>query len=327
MHNGGALSALIDTSGGSDDNYHQSDVNSVVNSWSYLALRSFASLGRWLGRTAEADTLDATAGALAQAFQAVMFNGTTAICDGVCTSTPHTAAHATFYALYSGILDGAAYKPALVEFVLSKIAGNGDLGMPCGSYSAQFLLGGLYNADSDHGNAAYSVLTSRAPHSWINMMETYGATATMECWLPEELENLSFSHIWSSSPSFTVPWLFFGVTPTSPGYTTFQVKPQPGPVLKGSARLPTIKGEIMVDFEQGGEAPGTQDSTLYLTITVPGGTTARALLPLWGCSTGMTVTLDGKVVTWVAQGDYAAVDGIPAGEHFLASSLCPKATA
>jgi hypothetical protein len=41
----------------------------------------------------------------------------------------------------------------------------------------------------------------------------------------------------------------------------------------------------------------------------------------------MAVTLDGKVVTWVAQGDYAAVDGIPAGEHFLASSLCPKATA
>jgi alpha-L-rhamnosidase len=159
------------------------------------------------------------------------------------------------------------------------------------------------------------------------MMEAYGATATMECWLPEELENLSFSHIWSSSPSFTVPWLFFGVTPTSPGYTTFQVKPQPGPVVKGSARLPTIKGEITVGFEQGGEAPGTQDSTLSLTITVPGGTTARALLPLWGCTTGMAVTLDGKVVTWVAQGDYAAVDGIPAGEHFLASSLCPKATA
>ena len=324
VHNGGDLSALIDTSGGSDDNYHQSNVNSVVNAWVYLALRSFSSLGRWLNRSSEANALDETADALAAAFQASMFNGSNAICDGVCSLTPHTAAHATFYALYSGILDSAPFKPALVDFLAAKIAGNGDLGMPCGSYPAQFLLGGLYRADSDHGNAAYALLTSRARHSWLNMMEEFGATATMECWLPEELDNLSFSHIWSSSPSFTIPWLFFGVNPTSPAYNTFDVKPQPGPVLRGKGRFPSAAGVIEVSFLQSGENPGTPDSTLQLTLLVPGGTTAKAFLPLWGCTTGMVITLDGTPVSsWIPLGDYATVL-VPPGTHTLATSLCPK---
>ena len=326
MHNGDALSALIDTSGGSDDGFQQSKVNSVVNSWVYLALRSFARLGRWLGRSADAGALDATAAALAAAFQAAMYdNATGAICDGICQTTPHTAAHATFYALYSGILDGAPYKDRLLQFLLARTAANGDLGMPCGAYPAQFLLGGLYSADSDHGVAAYSILTSTAKHSWLHMMQAFGATATMECWLPEELDNLSFSHVWSSSPAFTVPWLLFGLTPTAPGYAAFDVKPQPGPVQRGSAALPTAAGEVAIAFEQGGEAPGTPASTLTLTVTVPGGCVARALLPLWGCATGMTITLDGALAAWVAVGDYAAVAGLGAGRHTLITSACPKA--
>lgn len=323
VHNGNGLSALIDTSGGSDDGYHQSPVNSVVNAWSYLALRSFASLAKWLNRASDAAALSATADALALAFQAAMYNGSSAICDGLCSATPHTAAHATFYALYSGILDGAAYKPQLVEFLMARMAQNGDLGMPCGSYPAQFLLGGLYNADSDHGNAAFAVLTSTKKHSWLHMMEAFGATATMECWLPEELDNLSFSHIWSSSPSFSIPWLFFGLTPTAPGFAAFTVKPQVGPVVRGSATLPSAAGPIAISFEQSGEKPGTPQSTFALRLTVPGGTVAKALLPLWGCAQGgMAVTLDGATVAWVPEGDYAAVQGILPGEHYLTTSPC-----
>ena len=325
VHNGPALSALIDTSGGSDDGYVQSSVNSVVNAWVHLALRCLARLGRWLGRGSTAATLDALATAQAAAFQAAMYNASAGggVCDGLCSATPHTAAHATFYALYSGILDGAPYQPALVAWLQARTAANGGLGMPCGAYPAQFLLGGLYAADSDHGAAAYAVLTSAAPHSWLHMMGALGATATMECWLPEELPNLSFSHVWSSSPAFTVPWLLFGLTPTAPGYAAFDVKPQPGPVLQGRAVLPSAAGPIAVSFEQRGEAPGTPASTMALGVTVPGGCSARALLPLWGCAAGMQVTLDGAPVAWAQVGDYAAVQLGP-GEHALETAPCPK---
>lgn len=331
VRNGPDLSALIDTSGGSDDGYAQSDVNSVVNSWSYLALRSLAKLGRWLNRTTDAASLDATAAALAAAFQAAMFNGTNAICDGLCSKTPHTAAHATFYALYSGVLDGAAYTDALVDFLLARLASS-ELGMPCGTYPSQFLISGLYNVDADHGRAAHAFLTSRAPHSWLNMIQVFGATTTMECWLPEELENLSFSHVWSSSPSIIIPSLFFGVTPTSPGYRTFTVKPQPGPVLSGEATLPSVAGPIAVGFTQtapppergastGGAAP---DYAFELRLSVPGGCVATALLPIWGCAAAnIGVTVDGETVAWTQQGDYAAVT-LSGGFHSLSTSVCAK---
>ena len=120
-----------------------------------------------------------------------------------------------------------------------------------------------------------------------------------------------------------MPWLLFGLAPTAPGFAAFDVKPQPGPVLRGAATLPTAAGPVGIAFEQGGEAPGTARSTLALTLSVPGGSTARALLPLWSCATGMLVTLDGLPAEWQAVGDYAAVAGIGPGEHRLATGTCP----
>ena len=50
------------------------------------------------------------------------------------------------------------------------------------------------------------VMTSAKKHGWLAMMRDYNATTTMECWSPDELPNLSFSHIWSASPTFVIPW-------------------------------------------------------------------------------------------------------------------------
>jgi alpha-L-rhamnosidase len=312
VHNGGGLSALIDTSGGSDDGFVQSGVNSVVNAWVYLALRSAAWLARWLDRAADAGKLDAQAAALAAAFQVAMYNGAGAICDGPCAATPHAAAHATFYALYSGILDGAPYQADLVATLAGRTA-NDSLGMPCGSYPAQFLVGGLYKAGADHGRAAHAALTSRAPHSWLNMLAQFGATATMECWLPEELENLSFSHIWSASPAITIPQGLFGVSPTAPGWARARVAPQPGPVREGSLRMTTVRGPLGVRFAQGGEAPGAPGACLAVSVDVPGGVAVDVALPRWGAA-GVVVRVDGAAAAAATDGDYAVVTVGP-GAH------------
>ncbi len=122
-----------------------------------------------------------------------------------------------------------------------------------------------------------------------------------------------------------MPFLFFGVTATAPGYASFTVKPQPGPVLRGTAKLPTAAGPISVAFEQGGEAPGTPASTMTLRVEVPGGTMAKVMLPLWGCAAGdMVVTVDGAAVAFAVEGDYASVEGLAPGVHTVASSLCKK---
>ena len=309
------LSALIDTSGGSDDGFVQSDTNAVVNAWAYQAMRSFAQLGRWLGRGADAARLDAAADALRAGFRALLFNGSTAVCDGRCASTPHTSVHSTFYALYAGLAAGDdAWASALASYVRARAVEDPVLGIPCGAYPAGFLLQALYADGADHGNAAFAVLTAATKHSWRHMMEVLGATATTECWLPEELPNLSFSHVWSSSPASVIPQFFFGVVPTSPGYATLDIRPQPGPVLEGRATLPTVRGEVGVAFEQ--TVPGAPGGCMTLALALPGGVSARAFVPRWGAN--VSVTLDGERVTSAVEGDFAWV-AVGAGAHSVSS--------
>jgi hypothetical protein len=147
------------------------------------------------------------------------------------------------------------------------------------------------------------------------MIQFFGATSTMECWLPEELPNLSFSHVWSSSPSFIIPQFFFGLTPTGPGYSTARVKPQPGPVLSGDASIPTAKGPFRVGFSQ--TLPGGPGGCFTVNVGVPGGVIARVYLPRWNST--VTVTVDGVVAQSTVEGDYAFVDNIGGGEHSVSS--------
>ena len=311
------LGALVDTSGGDDDGFQDSDYNAVVQAWSYLAMRRIAQLGRWIGRTADAAALDATADALRAAVKSLMVNASApaaaAVCDGLCSATPHQSVHSTFYNLYAGVFsDDDAMTTSVAGYVRARSVEDPVKGIPCGSYPIQFLLAGLYMDGADHGNAAYGVLTAQTLHSYRHMMEFYGATATMECWTPEELGNLSFSHVWSSSPAIIIPQFFFGIMPTSPGFATFDVKPQPGPVLSGSATAPTVRGDITVAFEQTLPSGGCFD----LNLVVPGGASARAFLPRYGAT--IAVKVDGAVVPSTVSGDYAYVV-VGAGAHSLTS--------
>jgi alpha-L-rhamnosidase len=244
-----------------------------------------------------------------------MLNGT-AVCDGLCTTTPHTAVHSTFYALFSGLLDDdAALTSALAEHVRARAFADTLKGVPCGAYPVQFLLAALYADGADHGNAAHAVLTASTLHSYRHMIEAYGATATMECWVPEELPNLSFSHVWSSSPAFLVPQFFFGLTPTSPGFATLDIRPQPGRVREGNATLPTVRGPVAISFTQ--TVPGAPGGCMAIRVGLPGGVRARVFVPRWGRS--VVVTLDGAVVSSTELGDFAFVQGVGAGVHTVSS--------
>ena len=313
------LGALVDTSGGNDDGFQNSPFNAVVQAWCYLGMRRVAALGRWLGRAADAAALDTAADGLRTAFRTLMLNGTAgdavrAVCDGLCSTTPHQAVHSTFYALYAGLLDDdAAATTATAAYVRARASADAVVGIPCGAYPVQFMLAALYADGADHGAAAHAVLTAATRHSWRNMMAVYGATATMECWTPEELPNLSFSHVWSSSPAIIVPQFFFGLAPTAPGFAAYDLRPQPGPVLIGRARLPSVRGQFSVAFTQ--TAPGTLGGCFMLELTAPGGTVGRVFLPRWGAA--VVVTLDGEHVATVDDGDFARVDGITPGAHTL----------
>lgn len=161
--------------------------------------------------------------------------------------------------------------------------------MPC-SYAAQFALQALFEGNrADGGAAALAMLTSDAKHSWRHML-AQGATATMEAWAPDEKPNLTWSHVWSASPGFLIPWLLFGLRCLTPGCATVEVRPAPGALTSAQYSLPTVKGHVNCSLDQ---PAGPKSLTVRLAL--PMGVEANVVAP------------DGRVVA----------TALRAGEHLV----------
>ena len=153
--------------------------------------------------------------------------------------------------------------------------------MPCSSYAAQFAIEALYVGNAaDHGATALQVLTSDAKHTWRHMMAR-GATATMEAWDTDEKPNLTWSHVWSASPGFLIPWLLFGLRCLTPGCAELRVQPAVGGLREGAYTLPTIKGPVVCRILQqdGGSQAGPSSVGLQVTLVLPVGIDASVALP------------------------------------------------
>lgn len=311
------LTALIDTSGGSDDGFHASPVNAVTNAWVYYGLSQVAQSATWLGRHADAARLTEIASKLKAAFNRLLVDpGSGGVCDGLCANVSHQAVHSTFYALAFGVIDEQRLPAAWAHLVQRLHAS--DVGVPCGAYPVQFLLLALYQNEADHGMEALRVLTSDQKHSWLAMMQKHEASTTMECWDPEELPNLSFSHVWASSPSFIIPWFLVGVRPLSPGYATLSVKPQPGDLTSVNVSVPTVRGPVAVTIDQAFEAGSGARRAFHLRCTLPGNVRAQLHAPT-PRSGDDALLVDGVVVraTRSAQGAHVFVE-VGGGAHDVA---------
>jgi len=182
--------------------------------------------------------------------------------------------------------------------------------MACSVYCAAFMLEGLYDANA--GQTALGMLTSTATNSWMNMINL-GAGATMEAWDPSLKSNLTFSHPWAASPAFDIPAGMFGIQPTSPGYTTFQVKPQPGGLSWAHITVPTQQGTIGAAFDT------TASGDVAVGAFVPANTTATVEVPVSG-TPGTSVFMDGIEVPATADGSFLRVDDVPPGCHVFTAA-------
>ena len=291
---------LIDWPPGQRDRFVLTEYNAVANAWVYRGLKVLEELATWLDRPEDAARHRQTAATLRAAISKHMWNGT-AWCDGICQHTPHTAFHSSVYMLSFGAADDA-HALGTWKYVRSRITppfgaeGHGDghtllewpppppagskLGMPCSSYVAQFAIHALYvGRPDDGGRAALRVLTSDAKHSWLSMLES-GATTTMEAWSVDEKPNLTWSHPWSASPGFLIPWLLFGLQCLQVGCGRLHVQPAPGDLDHGEYSLPTVRGPVTLAFDQ------TGGSALRVWLTLPSGVEADVVLGPRGVCAG-----------------------------------------
>lgn len=298
--------ALVDWPAPMQDGYVKSKRSTVSSAWFHYGATSLARLARLLGRDANASFLEERAAATKASMNRLQFNGT-AFCDGVCAETPHTSFHSTMYALAFGAVD-VANLPAAQSYLRERALG--PEGPPCSSYTVQFALSALYDLE-DLGEAGLAVLRGNGTNSWQAMLRQ-NATMTMEMWNPEEKSNLDWSHPWSSSPAFVVPWNLFGIQPLVPGFEQLQVLPQVGSLEYGEYELRTICGALRASFEQRAAAP------FRLNVSLPSSATATLGVPAQHENGASQLLLDGKLVSAERRGQFLVVDGVgPGGDHVL----------
>ena len=141
-------------------------------------------------------------------------------------------------------------------------------GMACSVYGAQFLVEALFLAGRDE--AALALLRSDGKRSWRHMIETIGATMTLEAWDPSFKPNLDFNHPWGAAPANLIPRCLMGIEPLEPGFTRFRVQPRTADLAHAAVKVPTPRGPIELRITR---SPHSAE------LSVPPGSTAEFHLP------------------------------------------------
>jgi hypothetical protein len=114
---------------------------------------------------------------------------------------------------------------------------------------------------------------------------------------PEGYGGGSYNHGWSGGPLTLLGEYVAGIAPTSPGFATYRVQPQLGPLRRVRAGLDTVRGRIAVAIDR-------TDHDFHLRLESPPETVATVALPL-----AATVTCNGQTI-WPASANTPALPGL-----------------
>jgi hypothetical protein len=128
----------------------------------------------------------------------------------------------------------------------------------------------------------------------------------------------SLAHGWAAAPTTTLTTQVLGVSPTAPGFSGYQVAPEPAGLSWAQGAVPTPHGTIDASWTQAG-------NTFTLTTNAPRGTTGTLSVPLSGdrelvTLDGIPVWLNGHAVGGARVQRTAtgvSVSGVGAGQHVL----------
>jgi alpha-L-rhamnosidase len=82
------------------------------------------------------------------------------------------------------------------------------------------------------------------------MIDDLAATIVMEAWDPSSKCNTTFSHAWATAPANVVARHIAGVQVLTPGAALVRIAPQPGPLERFRATVPTIRGAVRVGLDR-----------------------------------------------------------------------------
>jgi hypothetical protein len=292
------IADIVDWPQGERDGFDMRPVNTVVNCLHYRALVSMAAIAEAVNRPEDAAWYRHRAGVVAGAIRRVLVDPRTGLMvDG--EGSDHSSIHANMFALSAGVVP-----PESLEAVVHHVEARG---MACSVYASQILLEGLYEAGAaDH---ALSLLTSRGERSWAHMVYDVGTTVSLEAWDDRFKPNQDWNHAWGAAPGNIISRYLMGVRPLEPGFRRVVVQPQPGGLAFAEARVPTMRGDVAVRFEN---EPAAR---FHLELSVPGNTVARVGLPAGTTKLGHAVVFDGVPCHAQREGETLWIEDVGPGRH------------
>ncbi len=216
---------IVDWPTSQRDGYVFTQVNTVVNAWQYQAFILMQQAASALGRSSDAAHYAALAETMRASLNAQFYDSSTAAYfDG--EGTTHQAQHASVYAAAHGVAPDAE-----LARIANWLVSNTAAPVRVSANAAQWLLEALYRGG--RADAALDIMTSRRPESWLSMIETWGATQTMEAWSPIVKSNTTFSHPWTSGPANVIARFLLGCARRRTGRRAGRDRPGPGHARPG----------------------------------------------------------------------------------------------
>jgi len=280
---------------GETDGFVFRDINTVVNAFHFRALELMGKIAAIIGETGDEKLFVAQAQKLKTTFNEKLLDKKRSVyLDGI--GTDHASLHGNMFPLAFG-LSPERETEKISRFVQSR-------GMACSVYGSQFLLDAVY--DSNNADYGLALLTSTSDRSWYNMIRV-GSTISFEAWDNKYKPNQDWNHAWGAVPANIIPRKLMGIEPLEPGFRKIRIKPQPASLEHAEIKYPTIRGDVLVSFQN---KPG---QFFKLDVTIPANTTSDIYLPFW--SKSQKVTQNGSVVLYHRIGNFAVIAGIGSGNN------------
>jgi hypothetical protein len=279
---------------GETDGFVFQEVNTVVNAYHYQAVSQLARIAKVLNQPADEQQFTAKAAKLKTTFNEKLLDKKRGVYfDGI--GTDHASLHANMFPLTFGLVP-EKYVGKVSDFVQSR-------GMACSVYGSQFLMDAVY--DGHNPDYGLQLLTSTSDRSWYNMIRV-GSTISLEAWDNKYKPNQDWNHAWGAAPANIIPRKLMGIEPLEPGFRKIRIKPQPASLEHAEIKCPTIRGDVLLSFQN------KPQQSFSMNLTIPANTTADVYLPFW--SKSQKVKMNGNVVKYRQEGNFAVIEGVGSGK-------------
>lgn len=244
------------------------DMGVLFNCWYYLALKAELQFARMLNKCEDA-------GQIASLMNGIMSNFDSRYWTGSSYRSPNyngkTDDRAQAMAVLSGLASEDKYEK-LYQVLKEEYHAS--------PYMEKYVLESLLKM----GYIDFAI--QRMKSRYAKMLSYSEYTTLFEGWGigDEGFGGGTTNHAWSGGPLTLLSAYVAGITPTSPGFKTFQIKPQLGPLKEVNVVVPVSTGLIKLCIQR-------KRSKYYLNVTVPHDTSAE-------------IVVTNKIVKQLSEGTY-----------------------